>query len=573
MARRSPEPVGPPPPNGVADLIDAQGNIIPEAVEHVYETAREWPAEQKASFLRWMKSAAQREHIKRLYNNPGELAHSIDSTFTLTPAVEMISESVERALREPRRNLMVTMPPQEGKSTLCAVWTPVRALQINPNTKIILATYGDDLASEHSLKARAIIEQYGSGVTDQLTGAEIEDKLGLSLKHGKARINSWGVNEGSGGLVAVGLHGTITGRPADLLIIDDPYKGPEEADSLAHRAKVSRWMKSVALTRLSPQASIILIQTRWHPSDLAGEILTAERELPLDERSWKHINVPAISEDGIKDSLGREPGVAMVSAREGRDAAEFKRKRRDVGERVWYALYMGAPSPPSGGLFDRAWFDGALDDEPENPVARIVAIDPADSGEGDETGILAGCLAADGTIVFTDDRSGHYTADQWSRRAVELALEVGAREIAMESYAAATTYVNVLKRALGAIRKEARKTQLAGGELTDIQRRALRSVPFVIHKWTGKGDAVARSALIRQALETKRAKVVEHKLAVFIDQAVQWQAGQHQPDRVAAGVILHDRLAKLGSGQMTVASPLTQRPLNAPEWLRRRIGG
>lgn len=556
-----------------ADLLTAGGDLDTAKVEAIYEMARDWPPAQKDAFLKWLESARKREQIKKLYNNPAELAASIDPAFRVTEAVGLISDAVERALRYPRRNLMVTMPPQEGKSTMCAVWGPIRALQLNPNCRIILATYGDDLASEHSIAARSIIETHGSGNTDDLTGVIIEDKLGLSIKKGKGRVNSWGVNEGNGGLVAVGLGSATTGRRADLLIIDDPYKGPEEADSTAHRAKVSRWMKAVAMTRLSPDASIILIQTRWHPHDLAGEIIAAEAELPREERSWKYINVPAISEKGVKDSLNREPGVPMISARDtATEKRDFATTRKQVGERVWYALYMGQPAPPSGGLFDRAWFEPAADGPPLNPIATIVGIDPADSGEGDETGIIAASLDQDGTVVLTEDWSGHFTADQWAQRAVTLALTVGAREIAMEAFAAATTYEAVLKRALNKIRMEARTKHAAGVELTDIERRSLATPPFTIHKWRAPGDAVARSALLRQALETGRAKVVEHKLAVFIDQSSMWQHGQHQPDRTAAGLIAHDRLVKLGTGRMDVRTPVTNRPNEAPQWLRRRIG-
>ncbi|URM86104.1 terminase [Gordonia phage BiggityBass] len=579
MARRGSIPPGVSlPDEGAArpeylDLIDADGNVSVEAVERVYEQARSWPPEQKQAFLQWMKSANRRAALKSKYATPADLAQAVIPGFVKTPAIDLISRSIERALREPGRNLMITMSPQEGKSTLAAVVTPVRALQLNPHTKIILSTYGDELAAEHSIAARTIIETYGAGVVDQLTGATIEDRIGLSIKPGKGRINSWGVTEGRGGLVAVGLNSSVTGRPADLLIIDDPYKGPQDADSAAHRKKVSDWMRSVAMTRLSPQASIILIQTRWHPNDLAGEILAVEKELPPEERTWKHINVPAIAEKGIKDSLGREPGTPMISARDTRDVKrDFVATRRKVGDRVWYALYQGAPAPPSGGMFDKAWFDGGPADVPDS-VATVVAIDPADSGQGDETGIVAAVLTRQGHVVFTEDESGTYTSDQWGKRAVRLALTIEAREIALEAYAAANTYVNVLKQALVDIRREAKRKIARDIPLAAWERRSLLQLPFTIHKWTGKGDATARSALLRQSLETKRAQVVEHRMVVAVDQAVLWMPGQHQPDRVAAMIIAHDRLHKLGGGTTQMSTPVSSRPVEAPAWLRRRVSG
>lgn len=241
---------------------------------------------------------------------------------------------------------------------------------------------------------------------------------------------------------------------------------------------------------------------------------------------------------------------------------EFEDTRRAVGERVWYAMYQGSPRNPAGGLFARAWFEPHAD-APLNPVATIVGIDPADTGENDDTGIVAAALAQDGTAVFTEDWSGPFTSDQWSRRAVTLALTVNAREIAMEAYATATTYEAVIKRAYRAIHTDAINKQASGVELTDIEKRALsEQPPFTIYKWRAgaRVDAVGRSALLRQALETRRARTVENKLAAFEDDAADWQIGQHQPDRVSAAIIAYDRIAALVGGQMTVAAPVNRPP-------------
>lgn len=260
----------------------------------------------------------------------------------------------------------------------------------------------------------------------------------------------------------------------------------------------------------------------------------------------------------------------MVSAR-GRTKDEFEQTRRQVGERVWYALYQGLPTNPSGGLFERSWFDPPVP-APERPVAAVVAVDPADSGEGDETGILSAVLDGDGTMVFTEDRSGLFTSEQWSVRAVELALTVGAREIALEGFATYKTYESVVKHAYTGIHRKAREDLAQGKSLSAIQARALAPVPpFMIVKWTAGGDPVGRAAGLRQALETKRARVVAHKMTAFIDQAADWQAGQHCPDRVSAAVIAHDRLDKLASGVTAYASPLHEQKRDAPSFLTRRV--
>lgn len=554
----------------IDDILNDDETFSSDKVARIYEESRNWPPEQKAAILNWLESAATRERIKKRYANAAEIAHAVDPDFTITPALHTIANAIEVVLRERRHNLLVTMPPQEGKSTLCAVWTPIRAWQLNPNRRIILASYGDDLAHTHSTNCRSVIESHGTDVIDPMTGARVEDKLGLKLSNKSRRIDAWRIDGAKGGLVAVGLGSAITGRPADLFIIDDPYKNMQEADSATHREKVDMWMSSVALTRLSPEASMILIQTRWHPEDLAGKVMAAEAELPKHQRTWRYLNIPAISEEGVADCLKRKPGTVMVSAR-GRTKDEFEQTRRQVGERVWYALYQGMPTNPAGGLFERAWFEPAMD-APVQPVAAVVAVDPADSGEGDETGIIGAVLGPDGSIVFTEDWSGLYTAEQWASKAVELALTIGAREIALEGFATFTTYASVVRHAYTQLSKTAREALALGNTLSPLQQKATSpTTPFMIQKWTAGGDPVGRAAGLRQALETKRARVVPYKMSLFIEQAADWQAGQHCPDRVSAAVIAHDRLDKLGSGYTSYASPLHRGGGTAPPWLTRRV--
>lgn len=536
---------------------------------------RSWQPETRQAMAEYLRTSRAREQIKTKYHNAAELAQAVDPSYNITPALRMVADAIETVLSRPRHNLLVTTPPQEGKSSLCAVYTPLRALQLNPNRRIILATYGDSLAEDHSRACRDIITRHGAGVVDAMTGVTVEDKLGLELSPTSSKVHSWRIAGARGGMIAVGLGSSITGRAADLFIIDDPYKNMQEADSATHRRRVDEWFASVAQTRLSPEASMVLIQTRWHPEDLAGQIIAGEQQVEPRYRTWRHINVPAISEVGIYDSLGRNDDEVMVSAR-GRTRDEFEQTRRKVGERVWYALYQGSPRNPAGGLFMRAWFDNTrLPVAPDKTVATVIGIDPADSGEGDETGIVAATLAEDGTVILTEDWSGQMTADEWARRAVMLALNTGAREIAMEAYASATTYVSVIKRAWKDIHDEVVAKRTRGNYLSPIEERALSAnMPFTIFKWRGRNgaDAVGRSSLLRQAFETGKCKTVENKLAVFEAQAADWQAGQHQPDRVAAALIAHDRIAALSGGRVLMSVPVDGPPTAAPSWLKRRIG-
>jgi hypothetical protein len=567
-----------------ASVYNADGSFSTERAELIYREIKraKWPDEQKVAMITWLRSAARREEIKTRYANAADLAASVDPDFVRTPAIGLISDEIEAGpLSHPQRNLIITMPPQEGKSTLAAVWTPIRALQLNPNRRVILAAYGDTLAEEHSSKIRTIIGSHGTDVVDSITGIRVEDKIGLKLSSTANRVSSWGIDGGIGGLKAVGIGSAITGRAADLFIIDDPFKNMMEADSPAHRRKINEWMNTVAKTRLSPQASMILIQTRWHPEDLAGTVIAGERAMLPEHRTWKLINIPAIAEDNadatkhgrpvIIDALNRPPGEAMISTR-GRTKEQFLATRRSVGDRTFYAMYQGSPTNPAGGLFARSWFEPRLEAVPPMPVAAVVAVDPADSGEGDEVGIIGGYLAQDGTRILAEDWSAQLSSDAWGQQVVRLALTMGAREIAMEAYAAANAYVNVIKSAWRAIHADALEKAAAGAVLDPVEQRACAAdMPFTIYKWRTPGDPVGRAAQLRQALETHRCRTVEYKLGVFESQAADWQAGQHCPDRVSAAIICDHRLAALGSGQMSLAAPVTQRPTDAPEWMKRRV--
>lgn len=567
------------------------------------EIASTWSPFRRQRAAERLSALARRQRLINSYAHPAELMAACNPDYVITPAVELVSRRIEAALRGRRRRLMISAPPQEFKSMLCAVATPNRALQLHPNWRVMLLTYADGLAEEHSRAARDMILQHGSGVVDSLTGQPLPDRLGISLHPSLATASNWRIAEGEGGLVAAGRDATITGRRADLLIVDDPFKNMQEADSEAIRKKVIEWYHSVATTRLAPGGSIIIIQTRWHPEDLCGILLKHDRELPPHLREWHYINIPAISGSAYFDTLGRVPGVALESAR-GRTKADFEATERAVGKRVWNALYQGSPTPPEGGLFAQAWFDQhRLAEMPERTRVRIVAVDPAESGEGDEAGVLAAALLhppshlteavtslmADPQappeiwpqVVLTHDRSAQMTAQQWSVAAVDLALETDASYIFIETYTAGTTYINVVKTEIMTRLKGVRpmpqphldveNTTSAMYEKDPHRRAQLQGLLHRVHGWRGTGDAVARSGLLRQGVEVGTCVVLGHEMAELENQAVNWTVGRHQPDRVAAAVIAHDRLMSMLGKQAQIGAPIGS-PGGRNAWLGRKVG-
>lgn len=547
-----------------------------------------WTEAQRAALLHRLDREATRLLVNRDHPTAGALAQSIDASTVQTPALELIDHHLEWALHTPDARLCISIAPQEGKTTRVGVWGSLRALVQNPDRRIVLSSYSEALARSTSRAARNIIRESGTGATDPLTGVALPDRLGLALAEDKSAAGNWKLAGHKGGMYAVGVGGSLTGQPADLLLIDDPLKGMAEADSRVERDKVITWWESVAQTRLAPGAPVIIIQTRWHEKDLAGHVLEQDRIAGTSQ--WRVVNIPAISTPGIPDALGREPGVAMISAR-GRTQADFERIRRDVGERVWSALYLGTPTPTQGGLFSQEWFDRHRAPHlPNNVAARIVSIDPAETGHRDEAGVIGMAVSADGRAWVTDDRSGKMQSDQWARRAVLLALELRAGEVLFEAFTTGPTYERVLIGAWERIRDEARLLRNHGGDLTvagpayatqegapsnavgalrDVQTLAVpdhTDPPFRIRPWRAKGDKTARAAGTRQAASVGRLRIVG-TLPELESQAIAWQQGQSSPDRMDALVNGFERCMQLVGAEAQIATPaqvIANTPVGAP---------
>lgn len=477
-------------------------------------------------------------------DSPAELARRLDPKFKVTPTIALLSDIAVRAVMQPDQRDIVTTPPRTGKSRLLSVWLPVWALMGDPDLAIMVIAYSDELAQAHSREIRRIVNEHA-------------DYLGYRIAADKSSVGRWAVEGHNGGVLAGGIQSGATGFGADLLLIDDPIKDAQEADSAAHRRRVLGEYRSSLATRVHPGGSTLVVQTRWHPKDLVGELLDSEPDV------WGYTNIPAVAEAGVADALGREPGTAMTSAL-GFTAEHYAAARRTSGERAWYALYMGQPASPEGGLVKREWLeDWRLPVAPAGPLRTVIGVDPSDSGSGDACGLIAASSYTDGTVALLADVSEPLTSEQWARRAVELAISTRASQIAIESFAAGTTYLAVVKDAIKRMRPDH---------------------PIRVTSWPpkgsgrGRGDAEARSAALRQALEVGTCRVAGH-LPSFEAQAVAWQSGQHQPDSLAAAVVAHDVLTA-GAGVVHLVSPLDTmrrqregRMPPPPSWMTRRIGG
>lgn len=251
----------------------------------------------------------------------------------LAPAAHhqlLISELAAVARGEVPR-LMVCMPPGSAKSTYSSVYLPPWIMAQAPGRAVIAASHTSDLAEGFSRRVMNVIREHG-------------DTLGFSLA--TESVAGWETT--NGGLYrAVGVGGPVTGRRADLLLIDDPIKSRAQADSPVERERVWGWYAADLRTRLRPGAGIILIMTRWHPDDLAGRLLQTQPD------RWRVLNLPAQAEEN--DPLGRTPGEWLWGDDRYGYANELQQVLNDYettgGMRDWAALYQQTPRAAEGNLF------------------------------------------------------------------------------------------------------------------------------------------------------------------------------------------------------------------------------
>ena len=298
----------------------------------------------------------------------------------------LICEKLEAVERGEIDRLMIFMPPRHGKSELASKRFPAWYLGRNPDKQVITASYNSDLAGDFGRQVRNIVrEQRFRNVFPSVTLAEDSQAA-----------NRWNTSAG-GSYVAAGVGTAVTGRGAHLLLIDDPVKDREEAESETRRETVYNWYSSTAYTRLMPGGAVILIQTRWHEDDLAGRLLEAEAK---GGDKWDKLILPAILSNG----QALWPEWYPIDA--------LNRTKAAIGPRDWSALYQQQPAPDDGTFFLKAWFK-----RHENPPERCHVYMTSDyavtEGDGDYTEHAIWGIDGTGRIFQLDWWHGQTASDEW----------------------------------------------------------------------------------------------------------------------------------------------------------------
>ncbi len=235
--------------------------------------------------------------------------------------------------------LLVLMPPGSAKSTYASVLFPAWWFSRHPRSSVIAACHTAGLAGYFGRRTRALLDEHGASI-----GVETRPR---------SRAGDHWDTLGGGEYFAAGVRGPLTGRRADLAIIDDPVKSFAEADSAAHRDHVWDWFRADLLTRLKPRGKIVLVMTRWHEDDLGGRLLAAHGEASAHGGTHRGAGPGAGSGAGAWDVL-RLPAIGPDGAAlwpEWESAEQLARKREAMGPRLWSALFQQSPAPDQGALF------------------------------------------------------------------------------------------------------------------------------------------------------------------------------------------------------------------------------
>lgn len=500
---------------------------------------------------------AEWEHLRSLEarTEPAAMAELCSPTFVRRPHVDVMSRELAALATGATKRLLIMTPPQVGKSTVTAVWAPLWWLANHPTHRVIIGSYGANLATNRGRSIRRLVGEHGW-------------RWGLKVARGSGAVNNWELETG-GGTLSVGLGGGVTGFPADLALLDDPHKNRAEADSQKMRDYVWDWWSSAFLSRLAPGAPVCVIMTPWHFDDLAHRVLDQEGD--ADEGGlWRVVKMPALATD-VDDPLGRAPGDPLTHPLiPVEDVAGARRhwegRRAQTLVRDWASLYQLDPQPAEGALVSGELLrQRTHTPPPASPVKAAVAVDPSGGGR-DLAGIIGGWLGTDDRLYVTNDASEQGPSDVWAKAACRLAARLEAEVIVLEANYGGDMARTVVRSAWDALARE-----------NPDDERFARLAPQVRLKHA-KRNKLLRAEPVAQQIIDDRMRVG----ANLPEMCWEWQTWQptdtDSPGRIDASCYLAYELLPVPGAEAVVSSPTgvnrtSARGSGGPRINRPRPGG
>lgn len=303
-----------------------------------------------------MQQARAAELLSNWRLTPATLMARLDPSWIPAPWLQYLSFKIAQCIAKGGGGLLISAPPRHGKSMLSTIATPLWTLENFPDRNVVIATYGEELSSDFSRQVRDLI-------------LNNQDILNVRLRNDTQRVTNFLTTKG-GGLKAVGLRGAITGRGANVLIIDDYIKEPKEAMSHTYLEDLWTWYRTVARTRLEPGAVVIILATRWVTNDIHGRIMRQQAE--SGRNFFEYIAMPAIYEPQKEigrddndrpimapdheavDVVGRRYGEVLFPARYNRETVyDIK---IELGSRWFNAMFQQEPDSDENAVIDLKWF-------------------------------------------------------------------------------------------------------------------------------------------------------------------------------------------------------------------------
>lgn len=331
--------------------------------------------------------------------------------------------------------LVISTPPQHGKSMTITETLPSWYLGHFKYNKVIEISYSEDFAERFGRRNKQKIAEYGGAL------------FGLTLADNPNSATEFELSNHKGGMISRGIMSGVTGHGANLMIIDDPVKTQEEADSVSRQNKIwNEWLSSFT-SRLAPHAKVIIIMTRWSENDLVGRLLATEGI------SIKVLNFPLEAEGN--DILGRKRGEPLCPeiGKDEKWLAEFKNMLLSrEGSRTWNALYQGHPVALEGEMIHREWWK-YYTDLPKDIPEYVMSVDAAfKDGDNDDFVAIQVWGKKDANMYLIDAVKKHLDMPSTCREIIRLRFVYPqCRTTLIEDKANGSAIIQVLRKTIGGI--------------------------------------------------------------------------------------------------------------------------